>query len=186
MAHHTHNDTHLVWIDLEMTGLNAEHDFILEIATIITDSQLHIIAHGPDLVIWQPEQILNNMGDWSQKKHTQSGLIDLVRASTITLDQAAQQTVDFIRTYCNPHKAPLCGNSVWQDRIFLHKHMPSVLDFLHYRIIDVSSVKELVRRWYPDSQYANYKKKESHRALEDIVESIEELRCYREQFFIGE
>lgn len=177
-------DTNLVWIDLEMTGLDPNQDVILEIATIITDSQLNIIAHGPSLVINQSKNILEHMNEWSQQQHKKTGLTDLVCNSTTTIQQAERQTVEFIRKYCEPQTALLCGNSIWKDYTFLQVYMPSIIDFLHYRQLDVSTVKELVLRWYPESPYAEYKKKETHRALEDILESIAELCYYRQYFFI--
>lgn len=175
--------TNLVWIDLEMTGLDATRDTILEIATIITDNQLAIIAEGPSLVIHQSEESLALMDEWNQTHHGRSGLIKAVRESPLSITQAEEETLAFIREHCKKGTAPLCGNSVWVDRIFLKKYMPLIDQYLHYRIIDVSSIKEAIRRWYPKSPYENFVKTENHRAFEDIYQSIEELKHYRTYFF---
>lgn len=175
--------TNLVWIDLEMTGLDAGHDTILEIATIITDNQLNVLEQGPSLVIHQKEEALSLMDAWNQKHHGRSGLIDAVKGSSLSMQEAEDTVLDFIKLYCKKNTAPLCGNSVWQDRIFLKKYMPRIEEYLHYRIIDTSSIKEVVKRWYPESPHANFVKAENHRALEDIIQSIEELKHYRTYFF---
>ncbi|MFA6066525.1 MAG: oligoribonuclease [Candidatus Babeliaceae bacterium] len=175
----------LIWLDLEMTGLNFETDFILEIATIITNDSLEIIAVGPSFVIHHPEEVLLAMDDWNKNQHTKSGLWQKVLDSTITLQQAEQQTLAFVKQYCTFQDAPLCGNSIYQDRSFLRRHMRELAAFFHYRIIDVSSVKELVRRWYPHNSNVYFKKAENHRALDDVYASIEELKHYRKHFFIG-
>jgi oligoribonuclease len=177
-------EKNLVWIDLEMTGLNADYDVILEIATIITDSQLNIIAQGPSLVVYQSDGALSVMEEYVRNMHVKSGLTEKVRSSKVSLNEAYEQTFTFIKQHCTKHQALLAGNSVWQDRAFLLKYMPDIVKFLHYRIIDISSVKMLVRSWYPTSPYVNFKKPESHRALEDVKESIEELKHYRQHFFI--
>jgi oligoribonuclease len=177
------SDKNFVWIDLEMTGLQLPKDSILEIATIITDSNLNIIAQGPALVIHQSDELLATMDDWNVKHHTKSGLVDQVRASQISIEQAAEKTLEFIMAYCQKNTGLLAGNSVWQDRAFLNQYMPSIIEYLNYRLIDISSVKELVRRWYPNNPKAHYKKPETHRALDDIKASIEELAYYRENFF---
>jgi oligoribonuclease len=174
----------LVWIDLEMTGLDIEHDTILEIAMIITDSNLNIIARGPALAIHHTPEQLRGMSTWCQNQHTKSGLLRAVHASSTTLEQAQEQTVQFIKKYCEPRTAILSGNSVWVDRLFLAKYMPQVTAQLHYRMIDVSSVKELVARWYSENGYKEFKKSDAHRALGDIEESIKELAYYREHFFV--
>ncbi len=176
--------TNLVWIDLEMTGLNPEQDVILEIASIVTDNNLNIIEEGPSLIIHQPENKLATMSEWSQDMHTKSGLIEKVRSSSITLEQAYEQTFTFIKNHCQSQQALLCGNSVWQDRAFLRRYMPEIIEFLYYRLIDVTTVKELVLRWYPDDEHAEFVKKDTHRALTDIRESIAELRHYRKYFFV--
>lgn len=173
-----------VWIDLEMTGLDSSKDVILEIATMITDSNLNIIAQGPLCVIHQSEKHIVAMNEWCQKHHAQSGLVEAVRQSTTTLEHATAKTLQFIRTHCEPQTGILSGNSVWQDRIFLAKYMPEIVEYLHYRIIDVSSVKNLVHRWYAHDKYSSFKKSDSHRAYDDIQESIAELKHYRKYFFV--
>ncbi len=171
----------LVWIDLEMTGLNPDLHVILEIASIITDSQLNIIAEGPDIVIHYPEEALRSMDTWSREQHSNSGLLQKVMASEIDCHEAERMTLQFISTHCKMGRSPLCGNSVWQDRRFLVKHMPLLNRYLHYRNIDVSTLKELVRRWYPD--LPPFEKQKQHLALSDIKESIKELKYYREHVF---
>ena len=175
--------SHLVWLDLEMTGLDPEICTIIEIATIVTDSDLNVLATGPNLAIHQTEEMLDVMDDWNVKHHTASGLIERVRASQIDLAEAERQTLEFVQQYVAPRAAPLCGNSIWQDRRFLSKYMPEFESYLHYRNIDVSSIKELVRRWYPNSFQAPLKRA-SHVALDDIQESIRELEFYRNRIFI--
>lgn len=172
---------HLAWIDLEMTGLDPEVDVILEIATVVTDADLNVVAEGPVLAISAPPDILAGMDEWNQKQHRKSGLLDRVLASTETMETAQRQTLDFLARHLPPGKIPLCGNSIWQDRRFLGKHMPALEKFFHYRIVDISSFKELARRWYP--QLPPFKKGEAHLALADILESIEELRHYRRHLF---
>ena len=174
----------LVWIDLEMTGLNPEVDVILEIATIITDNQLAIIAEGPALIIHQPHSALAVMDDWVRNQHTKTGLIDAVIKSSMTIAVAQEETLDFIKVHCPPKDAILSGNSVWQDRTFLRKSMPRIVEYLHYRIIDVSSIKELAKRWYPKSPFIKFEKPDTHRALQDVRGSIKELGHYRKYFFI--
>lgn len=175
----------LVWLDLEMTGLVIATDVILEIATVITDKDLHVIAEGPSLVIHQPEEKLVAMGKWCQDQHGKTGLIKDVRNSTVTLQEAEEKTAAFIKQYCAPSTGILSGNTVWQDRVFLDKYMPLISSYLHYRIIDVTSVKELVKRWYPDNKNIEFKKSDRHRALSDVYESIAELQHYRKNFFIS-
>lgn len=177
------DSNNLVWIDLEMTGLDASCNQILEIASIVTDSNLNIIAEGPELVIHCPESKLEKMDDWNQTHHKASGLWQRAVSSKITVKQAEEQTLEFIKQYCSPQKNPLCGNSIGQDKLFLLSEMPKITDFLHYRVIDVSSIKELVTRWYPSGSTAFIKKGE-HRALADIKESIEELKHYRDKYFL--
>ena len=173
----------LFWVDLEMTGLDPETCSIVEIASIVTDSQLEIVAHGPELVIHQPESVLDGMNDFVRGLHTKSGLLDRIRASTTSLEDAAAQTLAFLADHVEKGTAPLCGNSVWKDRQFLERYMPGVIGHLHYRVVDVSTIKELVRRWYP-AEYHVPKKREVHRALDDIRESIEELKWYRGKVFV--
>lgn len=177
------SDKYLVWVDLEMTGLDLTKDHILEIATLITDNELTLIAHGPDIVIHQPEAILENMNSWCKEHHGKSGLTEAVRASKTTLKEAEVQTLAFIKEYCKESTGLLAGNSVYQDRAFLNQYMPSIVNFLNYRIIDVSTVKELARRWYPNDPLTDFKKQETHRALTDIEESIKELAHYKKYFF---
>lgn len=173
----------LVWMDLEMSGLDPDHCAILEIATIITDAELGIIAEGPDLVIHQSNAVLDAMDEWCTKHHGDSGLTAAVKSSTVSLVDAEAQTLAFIAQHCGPRQAPLCGNTIWQDRRFLVRHMPTLEAHLHYRLVDVSTIKELARRWYPTLEAP--KKSESHRALDDIRESIAELRFYRERLFVA-
>lgn len=173
--------SNLVWIDLEMSGLDPEHDVILEIATLVTGPDLEIVAEGPDLVIHQPDEILEGMDEWNTKHHGESGLTESVRNSEIDTREAEARTLSFLEKHVEPDSAPLCGNSIGQDRRFLYRYMPELSEFLHYRNIDVSSIKELVYRWYDDIEPPN--KDANHRALDDIRESIEELRYYREHVF---
>jgi len=175
------NEQHLVWMDLEMTGLDPDQDTILEIATIITDKELNIVAEGPNLDIHHPDAVLEGMNAWCREHHAASGLSERVRRSSISLKEAEQQTLAFIRQYVPERISPLCGNSIHQDRRFLLRYMPQLEAWLHYRNIDVSTVKELVRRWYPDATPPE--KRGEHLALADIRESIEELRFYRQQVF---
>lgn len=173
----------LVWMDLEMTGLDPHKEKILEIATLITNSELEIIAEGPSLVIHQPPKVLKAMDEWNQRQHKKSGLLELVQASKIVTENAERQTLDFIRKYCPIHASPLCGNSIHHDRRFLIHHMPLLSQYLHYRHVDVTTVKALVHRWYPKAkQYP--KKNENHRALQDILDSIQELKFLRENYFV--
>lgn len=171
----------LVWIDLEMTGLDVEKDVILEVATIITDDDLNIVEESESMVIRQPESVLASMNDWSQKHHAESGLLDRVRESEVSVEEAEAAMYDLVRTHAEIHTSPLCGNSVWQDRRFLARYMPTLEHYLHYRLIDVSTVKELARRWAPDL-LDRIAKQAQHRALDDIRESINELKLYRERF----
>ena len=179
----TVSDKNLVWMDLEMTGLDPEKERIIEIATIITDSELNILAEGPDLVVHQSPKFLKAMDEWNQKQHTQSGLIQKVQASQIDDDEAERQTLEFIRQYVDAKISPLCGNSIHHDRRFLIKYMPKLSDYLHYRHIDVTTIKALVQRWYTSSR-RYIQKKEKHRALTDIRESIAELKYLRENYFV--
>jgi oligoribonuclease len=173
----------LIWIDLEMTGLDPETHVILEIASIVTDGHLLIIAEGPDIAINHPEDILSSMDEWNREHHHASGLLDRVKASSFNCRRAEEETLDFVSRYCEKGTSPLCGNSVWQDRRFLIKYMPRLEAFFHYRNIDVSSVKELVRNWYPS--LPQFKKQKAHLAMSDIEESIKELKYYRENVFVA-
>ncbi len=171
--------TNLIWIDLEMTGLKFETDSIIEIATIVTDAQLNEIAVGPDLVIHAPDDLLDGMDDWCTKQHAKTGLTPRVRASHITLAQAEQETLRFLEEFVDPRVSPMCGNSICTDRRFLARQMPALEAFFHYRHIDVSTLKELARRWAPDLT-VGFEKEGDHRALSDIRDSISELKYYRE------
>ena len=171
----------LIWIDLEMTGLDPERGGILEIATLVTDSDLRILAEGPNLAIHHPPDVMEAMEEWSRTHHQASGLLDRALASPHDTRSAERETLAFLRPLCEPGSSPLCGNSVWQDRRFLIRHMPELEGFLHYRNIDVSSVKELVQRWYPE--LPAYPKSKAHLAMSDIRESVQELAYYREKVF---
>ncbi|MCF8006425.1 MAG: oligoribonuclease [Methylovulum sp.] len=175
---------HLIWIDLEMTGLNPDTDFIIEIATIITDKDLHVLAQGPVLAIHQTEEIMRGMDDWNQKHHGQSGLIERVKQSTVTEKIAEDLTLDFIKQWVTEKTSPICGNSIGQDRRFLCRYMPKLEAYFHYRNLDVSTLKELAARWAPQLKNG-FKKDTKHQALDDIIESIEELRYYREHFIVA-
>ena len=173
----------LIWIDLEMSGLKPDSDVIIEIATIVTEASLKIIEEGPVLAMFQPDSILNSMDEWNTRHHNRSGLVERVRNNSVTVEEAERQTMEFLREYVNENTAPLCGNSVWNDRLFLQKEMPQIVEFLHYRMIDVSTVKELGRRWYPE--VSRFNKKGAHLALDDIRESIQELAYFRKKIFIS-
>lgn len=177
----TTNGNHLIWIDLEMTGLQPEQDRIIEIATIVTDSDLNELAAGPVFAIHQPANVLAGMDDWNVEHHTQSGLVERVQSSHVIEQQAEAETIKFLREYAFEGKSPMCGNSVWQDRRFLYRYMPLLEKYFHYRMIDVSTLKELALRWAPKI-YQGIQKESRHRALEDIRESIDELRYYRREF----
>jgi oligoribonuclease len=172
------NSDNLIWIDLEMTGLDPHTDHIIEIATIVTDSELNVIAEGPELAIHQEEGIMDAMDEWNQKHHGESGLIDRVRESCHHEKDAEAETIEFLSKFIDPGQSPMCGNSICQDRRFLANWMPELENFFHYRNIDVSSFKEVVRRWYP-GVVEGLNKSGAHQALEDVRESIEELRYYR-------
>lgn len=178
----SYSESNLVWVDMEMTGLDPETDKVIEIATIVTDSQLNVIAEGPVLAIHQSEAVFAVMDDWNTKTHGESGLVDKCLKSDISEDEAVKQTIAFLEKYVPKGKAPLCGNSIGQDRRFMIRHMPLLEDYFHYRVIDVSTVKELVRRWKPEV-LDGFSKKGTHTALEDIRESIQELAYYRENVF---
>lgn len=175
-------EMNLVWIDMEMTGLDPEQDRVLEIATIVTDPELNILAEGPVIAVHQSDQVFAQMDEWNTRTHGESGLVERCRASSINEEMATQQTLEFLANYVPKGASPLCGNSIGQDRRFMVKHMPKLEDYFHYRIIDVSSVKELVRRWQPDL-IEGFTKQGAHTALEDIRESIQELLYYRQHVF---
>ncbi|MDX9719158.1 MAG: oligoribonuclease [Myxococcota bacterium] len=170
----------MVWMDLEMTGLDPERESIIEMATLVTEADLSLVAEGPSLVIHQDEALLARMDEWNTEHHTASGLLEKVRQSTVQTRDAELATLDFLSQHVDLGKAPLCGNSIWQDRRFLCREMAELNAYLHYRLIDVSSLKELARRWYPEHVYH---KNSVHRALDDIHESIAELRHYRQLLF---
>ena len=175
----------LVWLDLEMTGLDPARHAIVEIATLVTDDELTIVAEGPDLVVHQPAEAMTGMDDVVVAMHTTSGLLPAIAASTITLEEAGRRTLEFIKEHVpEPRTVPLCGNSIGTDRRFLAIHLPEIEEHLHYRSVDVSTIKELARRWYPEALAAVPRKATAHRALDDIRESIEELRWYRQHFFV--
>lgn len=176
------SETNLVWMDMEMTGLDPESCHILEVAALITTAELEPLSEGLCLAIRQPEDVLGSMDPWCVRQHTRSGLLDRVRDSGVTLQETEEELLRLIRRLCYKKKSPLCGNSICQDRRFLIKYLPRVDGHLHYRNIDVSSIKELVNRWYPKELHFQ-KKKRSHRALNDIRESIAELEYYRRHFF---
>ncbi len=175
------HDDNLIWIDLEMTGLDPQNDVIIEIATIVTDAELNFIAEGPSLAIHQPDSIMGGMDEWCTTQHGQSGLTARVKASDISVRDAELQTIEFLKQYVPQGKSPICGNSICQDRRFLANYMPELEDYFHYRNLDVSTLKELARRWKPEA-LEGFRKKGSHLALDDIKDSIEELKHYRQTF----
>lgn len=173
----------LVWIDLEMTGLDPDSDRIIEIATVVTDADLNLLGQGPVLAIYQPPEVLAGMDDWNQRTHSGTGLTERVRGSEVDVQQAEAMTLGFLAEHVSRNRSPLCGNTICQDRRFLYRYMPRLEAFLHYRNLDVSSIKELATRWRPDIA-DTFVKTGGHRALDDILDSIEELKFYREHFFL--
>ena len=171
----------LVWMDLEMTGLEPDRDTIIEIATLVTDGDLNLLAEGPELVIHQDPKLFDSMDDWNKEHHSKSGLWKKVVDSKVSLIEAEQMTLDFLKLHIGLRESPLCGNSIWQDRRFLFRYMPALETYLHYRLVDVSTIKELAMRWNPSIKFS--KAKGSHRALDDVRESLDELRFYRDTFF---
>ncbi len=171
----------LVWLDLEMTGLLPEQDYIIEIATIVTDSELNVLEEGPVFAIHQSDEVLNGMDEWNTRQHGRSGLVDRVRESKITTAEAARETLDFIQKHVPARQSPMCGNSICQDRRFMYRLMPELEAYFHYRNLDVSTLKELSRRWSPEV-YKGFSKESSHLAMDDIRDSINELKHYREHF----
>ena len=176
------NESNLIWLDLEMTGLEPKTDKILEIATVITDGDLNVLAEGPVIAIHQSDELLDNMDEWCTNQHGRSGLTARCKASKFTEDDAIAQTLEFLKDWVPPGSSPMCGNSIGQDRRFLNKYMPELEAYFHYRNLDVSTVKELARRWKPEL-LSDVKKKSSHLALDDIKDSIMELKVYKEKFF---
>jgi len=175
------NEFNLIWLDMEMTGLDPDSDRIIEVAVVVTDPDLNVLAEGPVFAIHQSDETLNKMDNWNKGTHGKSGLIDRVKASTVTEAQAEQELIAFLRQWVPANKSPMCGNSICQDRRFMARGMPKLEAFFHYRNLDVSTLKELCRRWKPELA-SGFKKAQKHTALADIVESIEELRYYREHF----
>lgn len=175
------NENNLIWIDLEMTGLSPEKDVIIEIATVITDGDLNVLAHGPVEAIHQPDAVLAGMDDWNTRQHGNSGLTQRVRDSEVSTFQAEQATLDFLAQWVPAGKSPMCGNSICQDRRFLARYMPRLEEFFLYRNLDVSTLKELAKRWRPDV-LRGVTKKSSHLALDDVLDSIAELQHYRNSF----
>ena len=178
----TADANNLIWIDLEMTGLDTQNDVIIEIATIVTDSQLNVLAEGPMLAIHQSDAILGGMDDWNKNQHGKSGLIERVRQSTLDEAEAERQTIAFLSQYVTAKASPMCGNSICQDRRFLARCMPALEKFFHYRNLDVSTLKELAKRWMPEVA-KGLNKSSTHLAMDDIRDSIAELRYYREKMF---
>jgi oligoribonuclease len=176
------NENNLIWIDLEMTGLDPDTDVIIEIATLVTDAHLNILAEGPVFAIHQPDSILAGMDEWNTRQHGKSGLTERVRTSQTSLQQAEAATIAFLGQWVPKDKSPICGNSICQDRRFLVRGMPELERYFHYRNLDVSTVKELARRWRPEVA-EGVKKNSAHLAMDDIKDSIEELKHYRETFF---
>ena len=175
------DESRLVWIDMEMTGLDPDRDRIIEVAVVVTDAHLEVLAEAPVFVIHQADEVLNAMDGWNTSTHARSGLTEKVRAATLTEAEAEQQLIDFLKTYVPRGKSPMCGNSICQDRRFMARTMPKLEAFFHYRNVDVSTLKELCKRWKPEVA-ASFKKHQKHEALADIHESIEELKHYRENF----
>ena len=175
------NPTHLLWLDMEMTGLSPDTDRIIEVAIVVTDADLNTVAEGPVLVVHQPDEVMNAMDSWNKGTHGKSGLIDRVKASQLTEADAEAQMLEFVKQHVPPRTSPMCGNSICQDRRFMARSMPQLEAFFHYRNLDVSTLKELAKRWRP-GLCETFKKSNKHEALADIYESIDELKFYREHF----
>jgi oligoribonuclease len=175
------NDTHLVWVDMEMSGLDPDKDVVLEVALIVTDKDLNLVEEGPVLVVHQPDAVLDGMDSWNKGTHGKSGLIDKVKASPLSEVDVEAQMIEFMKRHVGERKSPMCGNSICQDRRFMARHLPKLEAYFHYRNLDVSTLKELAARWRPELK-DGFKKANSHTALADIQESIDELRYYREHF----
>ncbi len=179
----TLSPNNLIWIDLEMTGLDTDNDYIIEVATIVTDSELNILAEGPVIAVHQVEEILDAMDKWNTHQHNQSGLVKRVLESPYSTTDAENMTLEFLGKFVPEKVSPMCGNSICKDRRFLHRLMPQMEQYFHYRNLDVSSVKEMVGRWYPGKPM--FEKDSTHLAMQDIRDSIDELKFYREHFFIN-
>ena len=179
------NPTHLLWLDMEMTGLSPETDLIIEIAIVVTDADLNTVAEGPVLVVHQPDEVMNAMDNWNKGTHGKSGLIDRVKASQLNEAEAEAQMLEFVKQHVPARTSPMCGNSICQDRRFMARSMPQLEAFFHYRNLDVSTLKELAKRWRPGLSEA-FKKANKHEALADIYESIDEMKYYREHFIRSE
>lgn len=175
------SENNLIWVDLEMTGLDTNTDYIIEIATIVTDAQLNILAEGPVVAVFQPDEILNQMDEWNTRQHNQSGLVDRIKKSPYSVAEAESMTLEFLDKFVPKGKSPMCGNSICQDRRFMHRLMPELEEYFLYRNLDVSTIKELMKRWAPDKEAFN--KQSSHLAMDDIRDSIAELKYYREHVF---
>jgi len=178
-------NSNLIWIDLEMTGLNPNHDRIIEIATVVTDTHLEILAEGPVFAVKQSDEILEGMDMWNTKQHNKSGLVERVKHDSVSESEAMEKTLEFLKKYVSEGKSPMCGNSICQDRRFLYKYMPELASFFHYRNLDVSTLKELVKRWQP-ALLNGVTKESKHLALDDIKDSIGELVYYRQHFIKSE
>ena len=175
------NDTHLVWVDMEMSGLDPDKDVVLEVALVVTDKDLNLVEEGPVLVVRQSDAVLDGMDNWNRSTHGKSGLIDKVKASTLSEADVEQRMLAFMKQHVGERKSPMCGNSICQDRRFMARHLPRLEAYFHYRNLDVSTLKELAARWRPELK-EGFKKANNHTALADIQESIEELRYYRDKF----
>jgi len=179
----TQDPNNLIWIDLEMTGLSPEADRIIEVASIVTDSQLNVLGEGPVIAVHQADEIMNGMDEWNTRTHGKTGLTERVKKSRTVEAEAEKQTIDFLKQYVGKNQSPMCGNSICQDRRFLARYMPELEAWFHYRNLDVSSIKELIKRWKPEL-LSGYSKKNTHQAMDDIRESIEELQYYRKHFIV--
>lgn len=177
----SYSENNLIWIDLEMTGLDTDHDLIIEIATIVTDSQLNILAEGPVMAIYQADEILNQMDEWNTRQHNQSGLVERIRKSPYSAADAERLTLEFLEKFVPQGLSPMCGNSICQDRRFMHRLMPKLETYFHYRNLDVSTIKEIMTRWAPKKE--GFIKESTHLAMDDIRDSISELKFYREHVF---
>ncbi|MBL1140523.1 MAG: oligoribonuclease [Proteobacteria bacterium] len=175
------SENNLIWIDLEMTGLDTNTDYIIEIATIVTDPQLNILAEGPVVAIHQPQEILDKMDEWNTRQHGQSGLVERIQKSSYSVAEAESMTLEFVEKFVPKGKSPMCGNSICQDRRFMHRLMPELEEYFLYRNLDVSTIKEIMKRWAPDKE--GYNKQGNHLAMDDIRDSIAELKYYREHVF---